>query len=331
MTLSPNLRGALLGLSAFAFFAVHDVVVKSLGSSYAPFQILFFGVLFSFPLTTVMMMRDTSVGTLKPRHPWWIAARTVAAVVTGIAAFYAFSVLPLAQTYAILFASPLLITVLSIPILGETVRLRRWMAVIAGLIGVVIVLRPGGTEITLGHIAALTAAVGGATASVIVRKIGREERSVVLLLYPMVANFALMAAFMPFVYRPMPLGDMAAVGLMALLGFVANLCLISAYRAGEAAIIAPMQYSQILWASAFGYVLFGENLDVATAIGAGIIIASGIYIVARESRQSVSDNKPVLRTRTPPETATLPRVSPLLPESAKPEIGTGDDSPRPDS
>lgn len=320
MTLSSNLKGALLGLAAFAVFAVHDVVVKTLGGSYTPFQIVFFGVLFSFPLTTVMMMREKAHGNLRPRHPWWIALRTGAAVITGLTAFYAFTVLPLAQVYAILFASPLLITVLSIPILGETVRLRRWLAVIVGLIGVVVVLRPGAVDLTLGHVAALTAAVGGALASVVVRKVGREERSVVLLLYPMVANFVLMACLMPFFYRPMPVGDLAAVGLMAALGFGASLLLIAAYRAGEAAIIAPMQYSQILWASLFGFVLFGEGIDLNTALGAAIVIASGLYIVARESRSSVSDNMPVLRTRSRPETGTMPRVGPLLPDIAKPDL-----------
>lgn len=141
-----------------------------------------------------------------------------------------------------------------------------------------------------------------------------------LLLYPMVANFVLMACLMPFFYRPMPVGDLAAVGLMAALGFGASLLLIAAYRAGEAAIIAPMQYSQILWASLFGFVLFGEGIDLNTALGAAIVIASGLYIVARESRSSVSDNMPVLRTRSRPETGTMPRVGPLLPDTAKPDL-----------
>jgi drug/metabolite transporter (DMT)-like permease len=322
-----NLSGALLALAAFAVFAVHDVVVKTLGGDYAPFQIMFFGVMFSFPLTTLIMMRDRTAGTLRPRHPWWTALRTVAAVVTGVSAFYAFGALPLAQTYAILFASPLLITVISIPILGETVRLRRWLAVLVGLVGVLVVLRPGQTDLTLGHIAALVAAVAGALASVIVRKIGRDERSVVLLLYPMMANFVLMGAALPFVYRPMPIEHLGAVGLMAGLGVLANLILIGAYRAGEAAVIAPMQYSQIIWASAFGWLIFGESVDQQTGIGASIVIASGLYIVLRESRSSASENTPVLRTRSRPETATAPRVSSFLSNEEKPPLpGQGPDA-----
>jgi len=158
--MSPNVKGALLALLAFAIFATHDVFVKTLGASYSPVQIVFFSVLLSFPLATVMLMRDAKPGNLVPRHPWWMALRTLAASATGISAFYAFTVLPLAQTYAILFAAPLLITVLAIPILGEKVRLRRWLAVLVGLSGVLVVLRPGSTDLTLGHAAALLAAVG---------------------------------------------------------------------------------------------------------------------------------------------------------------------------
>ncbi len=307
--MSANAKGALLALLAFGVFAIHDVVVKVLGGIYSPFQIVFFSVLLSFPLATVMLMRDAKPGTLVPVHPWWMALRTVAAVGTGVSAFYAFSILPLAQVYAILFASPLLITVLAIPVLGEKVRLRRWLAVLAGLVGVLVVLRPGQTDLSSGHLAALAAAVGGSLASIVVRKIGTEERPVVLLLYPMVVNFVLMACALPFVYVPMPIEHLGLLGMIALFAWVASRLVIAAYQTGEAAIIAPMQYSQIIWATVFGYVFFEETIDQATAIGAAIIIASGMYIVLRESRGGASENTPVLRTRSRSETATTPRVS----------------------
>ena len=139
----PGLSGALFALAAFGLFATHDVVVKTLGAYYAPFQIIFFSVLFSFPLATLMLMRDPTSGHLRPVHPWWTALRTAAAVLTGFSAFYAFSVLPLAQVYAILFSAPLLITVLAIPVLGERVGLHRWAAVCVGLAGVNRTHRPG--------------------------------------------------------------------------------------------------------------------------------------------------------------------------------------------
>ncbi|WP_407491779.1 DMT family transporter [Pseudooceanicola sp. MF1-13] len=306
------LPGLLFALLGFALFSTHDVVVKTLGGAYAPFQTIFFSVLFSFPIATLMLLRDATPGTLQPVHPGWVVARTLAAVIATMCAFYAFSVLPLAEVYAILFATPLLITVLAIPILGEKVRLRRGLAVLFGLAGIIVVLQPGQTTLTLGHLAALTAAVGGACASVIVRRIGAEERSVVLLLYPLVANFTVMGAALPFVYQPMPLVDIGRVALTAVLAFAAMTCMIRAYRLTEAALVAPMQYSQILWALLFGALLFGETPSSRTLIGAGMVIASGLYIVFRESRAGVSDTTPVLRSRSRVGTPAALRLGPLM-------------------
>lgn len=303
-----NLKGALFSLLAFGLFATHDVVVKVLGATYATYQIIFFSVLLSFPLITLMLMRDRSAGTLIPVHPWWTALRTLAAIVTGLSAFYAFTVLPLAQVFTILFAMPLIITVLSVPVLGEKVGLHRWMAVALGLIGVIVALRPGSAELTLGHGAALLAAFGGALASIIVRKIGRDERSAVLMLYPMMANFILMACVLPFVYIPMPIEHLGLVAVMSVFAFAAAMFLIAAYKAGDAAIVAPMQYSQIVWAAVYGLIFFNEGLDNATWLGAGIVISSGVYIVLREASGIASKFRPVLRSRQRPETGTQLRV-----------------------
>lgn len=306
------LSGILLALLAFALFSTHDVIVKLLGRDYAPFQIIFFSVLFSFPISTLALMRDRTEGNLKPIHPRWVAARTLSAIVSSICAFYAFSVLPLADVYAILFASPLLITLLAIPILGERVRLRRGLAIVVGLAGIMVVLQPGNATLTTGHLAALAAAVAGAFSSVVVRRIGADERALVLLLYPLMANFLVMGALLPLTYRPMPIAHLGGVALVALLAFAAMTCIIAAYRRAEAALIAPMQYSQILWALLFGALLFGETPSASTLAGAGIVIASGLYIVFRESRAGASDTTPVLRSRSRIATPAALRIGPLL-------------------
>ncbi|WP_299153858.1 DMT family transporter [uncultured Tateyamaria sp.] len=309
--MSPNIKGALLALIAFGIFSTHDVFIKTLGATYSPIQIVFFSVLLSFPLATIMIMRDSKPGTLLPVRPWWMAVRTVGAVITGVSAFYAFSNLPLTQTYAILFATPLLITVLSIPILGEKVRLPRWMAVLVGLAGVMVVLRPGTTDLTLGHGAAILAALSGAFASIVVRKIGSDERTAVLLLYPMVANFVVMGAALAFVYKPMPIEHLGMLAVISTMAWIAARFIIAAYQTGEAAIVAPMQYSQILWATGYGLIFFDETPDIYTAVGAGIIIASGLFIVFRESRGG-SINTPVLRTRSRVGTPGLVRLSGMM-------------------
>ncbi|MCU0816718.1 MAG: DMT family transporter, partial [Cypionkella sp.] len=265
--MGPHLKGALFALAAFGLYSTHDVVIKFLGSDYTSFQIIFFSGLLGFPLVTIMLMSDRTDGNLIPRHPWWSLIRALTAVSTGAAGFYAFSVLPLAQTYAILFAMPLLITLLAIPMLGEKVGIRRGLAVLVGLCGVIIVLRPGAAELSLGHLAALGAAVTGSINSLIVRKIGGAERSAVLMLWPMMASVVVTGATMPFVYVPMPVEHLMLMGVIAALGFIASLLVIAAYRAAPAVIVAPMQYSQIIWAAVFGALFFDEHPDLGTIIG----------------------------------------------------------------
>lgn len=306
---SHNLRGALLALAAMGIFATHDVVVKYLGASFSAVQIVFFSALLSFPLVTVFILQDRSGGSLWPRHPGWVATRTVAAIITTVSAFYAFGTLPLAQTYAILFAIPLIITILSIPLLGERVRLRRWSAVVVGLAGVLIVLRPGQASLSAGHLAALVAAFAGALSAIIVRKVGTDERPVVLLIYPILANVLVMGAALPFFYRPMQSTELGLMAVIAVMGLAGTILSILSYRMAEAVIAAPMQYSQILWATVYGALIFHEHPDTPTLIGAAIVIASGVYIVLRETRSGASDNQPVLDTRGRGDMATMPRPS----------------------
>ncbi|QPM91079.1 DMT family transporter [Pseudooceanicola algae] len=313
--MSGNTRGILFALLAYGIYSTHDVVVKYLGADYSSFQIVFFSVLFGFPLTSVMLMRDAKPGTLIPVHPWWMLARTLFTVTANGCAFFAFSVLPLADAYSIFFATPLLITVISIPLLGEKVRLHRWIAICVGLAGVGIVLNPGGAALTVGHVAAMVAAFCGAFAAVIVRKIGSEERSVVMLLYPMMANFLLMGVVMiilPRSYTPVEGLNMLGFALIATLSICGMLCVIQAYKAGEAAIVAPMQYSQIIWATFYGAVFFDQLPGWNVALGAGLIIASGIYIVWREAGKGRTSQQPVLRTRNRIGTPSTPRAGRVM-------------------
>ncbi|MEO8244191.1 MAG: DMT family transporter [bacterium] len=311
---SSNLRGALLSLAAFGVYASNDVIVKFLGSnaSYHPFQIIFFSGLMSFPLMTIMMMSDKSDGNLRPKMPGWTLLRSVLTVLNGLTGFYAFSVLPLSEAYPIFFAMPMLVTLMAIPMLGEKVGLHRGVAVAVGLAGVLVVVRPGSAAFGLGHIAALTAASLGAMNSVLVRKTGKKERSAVIMLYPMIANFLVSGIALPFIYKPMPIEHIGLVAAMAVLGLTASLLAIFAYRIAPAVIVAPMQYSQIIWATIYGTIFFHETHDLVTILGTGIIIASGIYIVLREDKAAVSINRPVLETRSRFDFGLSPRLSSLF-------------------
>ena len=309
-----NLRGALLSLAAFGIYASNDVIVKYLGSNaqYHPFQTIFFSGLMAFPLMTILMMSDRSDGNLRPKMPGWTLLRAVLTVLNGLTGFYAFSVLPLSEAYPIFFAMPMLVTLFAIPLLGEKVGLHRGLAVVVGLLGVMVVVRPGSATFGLGHLAALAAATLGAVNSVLVRKTGHAERSAVIMLYPMIANFVVAGIALPFVYKPMPITHLGLVAAMAALGLTASMLAIAAYRRAPAVIVAPMQYSQIIWATVYGSLIFHESHDLMTALGTAIIIASGIYIVLREDKPRVSRNRPVLETRSRFDTGLMPRLSTWL-------------------
>jgi S-adenosylmethionine uptake transporter len=293
MTLGPNARGAVLALAAFAIYASHDAVIKGLGTRLSTPQIVFFATLLGLPLALLFVASDRAPGTLIPKNPGWMAVRAGGVIVSGITGFYAFTLLPLAQVYALLFATPLLITLLAIPVLGERVGVRRLVAVLVGLAGVLIVLRPGQAAVGIGHVAALISALAASLAAVASRRIGREERAAVMVIWPMLGNAAVMGAVQPFVYVPVSGADLALLSLVAVCSFVALLLIVMAYRIAEAAVVAPMQYSQILWATLFGALFFGEVPDLWTFVGAGVVIASGLYIVVREAGGTASANRPV--------------------------------------
>jgi S-adenosylmethionine uptake transporter len=293
------LRGLSFAFASFAIFATHDAVIKVLGANFSVFQIIFFAMLFAFVPMSIMMLADRQVDNFRPRHPWLIVIRSATTVIAMSAAFHAFTVLPLAEVYALLFATPLLITAMSAWLLGEPVRGQRWAAVIVGLIGVLIVLRPGVTVINYGHVSALIAAFCSALGSIIMRKIGGKERPAVMLLYPMLSSILAMGLILPFVYVPMELMDFSLAASVGVMSVFAQMMIIIAYRVAPAAVVAPTQYSQILWATAFGALFFDELPDMWVGVGAAVIIASGVFIVWRESRPSVSVRNPILRNPNP--------------------------------
>ncbi|MEX0971117.1 MAG: DMT family transporter [Paracoccaceae bacterium] len=300
MSSTQNLgRGVALAILGFALFSGHDAIIKTLGAAYAPFQVILFSTLFAFVPVSMSIVTDRAVDTFRPHHPWLILIRTLCMLIGGAGGFYAFSVLPMTEVYALLFAAPLLVTVLAVPFLGETIRLRRGLAVVIGFIGVMVVLRPGTAEFTLGHLAALGAATASAFSNIIVRKISGEERSAVMILIPMIVTIIVMGALMPWVYVPVQGLDLGAFAAIGVIGVIAQSLIIAAYRAAPAVLIAPLQYSQILWAVAFGALFFNELPDMWVGVGAGIIIASGVFIVWRESRSNVSAQSPVSSAANP--------------------------------
>ena len=282
--MNPNnsaLKGAVLALMAFSLYSLGDITIKFLGSSYHPVQILFFSGMAGFPLVVLQMMADRDGGSMRPVLWNFTLARMGIVIVNGLLVSYAFASLPLSEAYAIFFLMPLFICVLAVPLLGESIDLARGLAVLAGLLGVIIVLRPGVMTLHWAHLAALGGASFGALYYIILRKTGGRERMAVIMLYPMMAQTAFVALFLPLVYEPMPVAHLGLLGLMAVEGFVGSLFIVWAYRAAPAVVIAPMQYVQIIVATLFSTLYFNEPMDAYTVAGIAVIIAAGLFIMTR--------------------------------------------------
>ena len=252
-------------------------------------------MLFSFVPFTLFLAVSRQEFSLRPKKPKLVAIRCVSILGSMLFAFYAFRTLPLTQVYALIFSAPLIITVLSIPVLGEQVKLFRWFAVIIGFIGVTVVLGAQMGSIGSGHIAGILCAVCSATTAVVTRKIGAGESTLTLIVYPLLINLLVCGLAMIPVYKPMPglvLFAMCTIGLFAVAG---QTCLIYAFRNAPAQYIAPFQYSQMIWAIVFGMLFFGDTPDRYVLIGSIVIILSGLLFVWREVVASVT--QPILRTR----------------------------------
>lgn len=280
--MSPALKGVLCGLLGFGLFSLADATIKFLGGTYSPVQIVAFAGLFTLPLIGLLWL--SAPVSLRPVYPGLMAVRTVALIGNGLLVTYAFTVMPLAQAYAIFFTLPLILTLLAWPLLGDRVDLIGALAVVIGLVGVIIALNPGQMEFGIGHIAAVGGVVLAAVHYLIVRKTGGAEANVPMLLYPILGQTISAFLLLPDRYVPMPLVDLAVVGGLTLAGFAGTLMMIAAYRAAAPVIVAPTQYSQIAWAALFGALFFDEPMAAQAALGMGVIAIAGVIIVVRQNR-----------------------------------------------
>jgi S-adenosylmethionine uptake transporter len=289
MTFTPSpLRGALLGLASFASYACCDVILKYLGQDLHTFQVMFCAAAFTLPFIIAQIVVMDRGASLKPVMPGFAAARIAITLVNSAFVTYTFTHLPLAQCYAIFFTMPLMITVLAWPLLGEPIDLKRGLIILVGFAGVLVAVPPGSTTLQFAHLTAICGATLGALNSLILRKVGGRERAGVMLLYPVMAQALGAACALPFVWRPMLAHDYVAATILGVLGTAGGLFIIAAYRRAPAIVVAPMQYSQILWASTIGYFLFGEVPGLVTLIGIAIIIGAGLvllYAAGRSTRQ----------------------------------------------
>lgn len=273
-----NLMGALLALAAMAVYAANDNLIKFLGM-YNPFQIMFFSIAATLPLLLGHMALDRTQGTYRPVMPKWMALRCAVTLVNSVCVVYAFGNLPIAQTYAILFTVPLMITLLAAWLLGEPISPARGLAALVGFAGVLIAVQPGREPVTWVHLVAVVGAVLAALSFVILRKTAQVERPALNIIYPALTQLAASALVLPFVYDPMPMSHIALTWAMAVCGYAGSVMIIEAYRIAPVIIISPMQYSQIFWAALTSAFIFNEPITPATWAGLAVIVAAGLYIL----------------------------------------------------
>jgi drug/metabolite transporter (DMT)-like permease len=280
---APALSGPAYALLAYGLMAIGDAAAKAMASRNPPLQIAFLYTISAVGIVALWASRQ-GWNALRPRNPWLVALRATCSVVAGIAGLYAFVKLSLAEAYTLLFMAPVIVTGLSRPVLGEPVGLRRWLAALAGLMGVVIVLRPGFRELGIGHASALAAATAVAVSGLVLRRISNEEARATLTLLPMCAGLLVTTFTLPFVYAPMGAFDLGLCLVVGALVALGQFLLVNAYRASPAAVVAPFHYSQMIWALVLGAVLFGDRPDPWLAVGSTAVIGSGLVLLWLDQR-----------------------------------------------
>ncbi|PPE78231.1 EamA/RhaT family transporter [Kaistia algarum] len=280
------LAGLSISLFANLMFSTSDAIVKVLTVHYSVFQIVVTQALFALIPIAVMLHRTGGLHVLRVRHPKLVLLRGLLAGTGTVFGFFSFSQLPLAETYSIFFSTPIMVTLLSIPLLGERVGLHRWSAVIVGLIGVLVMVRPGFESLHVGHAAALMAAVIGSFTVLVMRRIAREEQHAVMVIAVVLGLIVVSLPGMILTFHMPSLHDMTLFAGAGLLMGSAQFFVVRALSFAPASAIAPMQYSQMLWAILYGFVLFGTTVDPMVILGATIVIGSGAYIMQRERRRA---------------------------------------------
>ncbi|WP_246109243.1 DMT family transporter [Vulcaniibacterium gelatinicum] len=276
-------RAVFMMLAAVGLFSLMDAGLKLLSAHYPPFQVSALRGAASLPFVLLWVVaRGAHRSLLRVRWPLHLL-RGALGVMMMAAFVYGVRRLPLSTTYTLFFVAPLLITALSVPVLGEKVGPRRWTAIAIGLLGVLVVLRPTGEGLaSLAGLAVLLAAFGYAVSAITVRVLARTDSNaaMVVWLLALLALGSLALAWPAWVpLRAEHAWLIAGVGLAGALGQYA---ITEAFRVGEASLVAPLEYTALLWGVGLDLALWGVLPDPITWLGAAIIVASGLYLLQRE-------------------------------------------------
>lgn len=279
-------RGIAFALLAFFFFSLMDGLAKWLGESYSVVQLVFFRSLFGFLPILPLIHHQGGLRSLKTRRPWLHALRGLFVLAALTSFFLGIQLMPLAEALTLAFTSPLFILLLSVLVLRERVGPHRIGAVLVGFLGVVIIIRPGGETFRPEAFLLILSGFAFAFASVLTRLLGRTETSAAITFYSTVSQGLPAALLLPFFWSA-PAGwlDWTLFLILGLLGGVALQFMTVAFRNVSPSVIAPFEYTALLWAVAIGWFGWREWPGEHVWAGAAILVASGLYITYRETRR----------------------------------------------
>ncbi len=295
------LKGIAFLVTGVTVFSLQDVIIKSLSDGYPAHEIVFVRGLVALVPLLIIVRLESGGWALRTRQPVLVLLRGLAGFLSYTTYYLALTVLPLADTATLFYSSPLFITALSVPMLGERIRLRRWLAVAAGFAGVVVVMRPGSGTIDPAMVLGVLAAISYAFMVMITRRLGKTEAGGTMSVYSMFVFIAASGAIgltlgdgaydteahgsAHFLLRAWMLPTWGDFGLLALCGLIAGIgfyCLSQAYRVAAPSLVAPFEYASLPWALLWGYVFWGDIPGPATIFGILLVVASGLYIIRRE-------------------------------------------------
>lgn len=304
MTHAP-LRAVCYMIAAISLLSLSDAAAKWLVAHYPAVQIVCLRALLGVGPALVLVVWEQGCRGLATTHLFAHAVRSVLMLVSWLLFIIALRSISLANAYTLVFGAPLFMTLFGRLFLGERVSHSRWVAVIGGFVGVLIVLSPASPGFSLAAFVALSAAVVWAVTSLVARRLSQREPSTRILLYYMAISAL---ASLPFAVGSWTHVDPAHIPLFivtGLIGVAAHWLLAQAFRYGEVSLIAPFEYTGLVWAMALGYWLWGDIPTAGVLAGGALIIASGIYMVRHEGRPE-PEEEPAPPARAPSSVSSTP-------------------------
>lgn len=278
-------NGYIFVLLAIVIFSIQDAISKHLGGLYSPVFITMirYWAFAAFAIALAARSRGGLAFAARTRRPALQILRGVLLAFQIVVVITSFSVVGLAHSQAIFSAGPLFVALLSMPLLGERVGWRRWTAIIIGLLGVLLILKPDGTGFDLRFLIPLSSALIFSIYVISTRLVSRDDSSMTSFFYTGVAGAVAITAVGPFYWTTLAPQDWARMLLLCITGTSSHFFLIKAYELLDAAEVQPLTYLQLVFASIIGVSIFGETLNPNMIIGSVIVVCAGIFTVWRES------------------------------------------------